>query len=118
MKPRRSDPKTMQRAAELRHNLTPAERKLWAYLRAHRLVGVGFRRQHAIGPYIVDFCSPGKKLVIEVDGSQHLDQQVYDADRTAFLEKQGYRVLRFFNRQVMNDIDQVLRAILEALEPP
>ena len=118
MKPRRSDPKTMQRAAELRHNLTPAERKLWAYLRAHRLVGVGFRRQHAIGPYIVDFCSPGKKLVIEVDGSQHLDQQAYDADRTAFLEKQGYRVLRFFNRQVMNDIDQVLRAILEALEPP
>jgi very-short-patch-repair endonuclease len=107
----------MRRAAELRHNPTPAESKLWAYLRAHRLGGAGFRRQHAIGPYIVDFCAPGKKLVIEVDGRQHLDQSEYDAERTAYLEQRGYRVLRFFNRQVMNNIEEVTRAILEALGP-
>ena len=104
----------MRTAIKLRHRLTTAEQKLWMILRAKEL-GVNFRRQHAIGPYIVDFCSPQYKLVIELDGSQHLDQVDYDLQRTAFLESQGYKVLRFWNHQVMNDIEGVIRAIDEFL---
>jgi adenine-specific DNA-methyltransferase len=84
-------------------------------LRAHRLGGVGFRRQHAIGNFIVDFCVPSKMLVIELDGSQHLEQEEYDAKRTAFLESKDYKVLRFYNNDVMKDIDKVLEVILENL---
>jgi very-short-patch-repair endonuclease len=113
---KRSNPKTMHRAGELRREMTPAERRLWAYLRGNRLNGVGFRRQHAIGNFIVDFCAPRQKLVIELDGGQHLDQEEYDAERTAFLEGQGYRVLRFWNDAVMNDLQGVIRAIQIALE--
>ena len=114
-RPFRSTPKTMRRAAELRQNQTPAEAKLWSRLCRHQLAGVGFRRQHAIGRYIVDFCAPGPKLIIELDGSQHLEQAQYDAERTAFLESQGYRVVRFWNHDVMNDLEGVLRAIHDAL---
>jgi very-short-patch-repair endonuclease len=116
MSERRSTPKTMRHAAELRLNLTPAERKLWGYLRAHRLGGVGFRRQHAIGNYITDFCAPGKMLIIELDGSQHLEQEEYDAERTAFLESKGYRVMRFYNNDVMKNIEKVLEVILENIK--
>lgn len=105
----------MYRAGELRHEPTPAERKLWAYLRGNNLNGVSFRRQHAIGNYIVDFVSVKKKLVIELDGSQHLEQQDYDIERTGFLESQGYKVIRFWNHHVMNDVEGVLRAIDIAL---
>ncbi|HCR72585.1 MAG TPA: hypothetical protein DIW23_14170 [Anaerolineae bacterium] len=115
MTERRSTPKIMRRAGELRLNLTPAERKLWAHLRAHRLNGIGFRRQHAIGNYITDFCAPSKKLIIELDGSQHLEQEEYDAERTKFLESKGYRVLRFYNNDVMKNIEKVLEVILENL---
>jgi very-short-patch-repair endonuclease len=90
--------------------------KLWAYLRTLREDGVNFRRQHALGPYIVDFCAPGRKLIIEVDGSQHLDQVEYDNDRTAFLESKGYRVLRYWNNDVMNKIEVVMNEIREILE--
>jgi len=79
-------------------------------------VNVGFRRQHAIGAYITDFCAPCKKRVIELDGSQHLDQQGYDAEHTAFLESKGYRVLRFWNGDVMNNINGVMGVILEELK--
>lgn len=115
MSEKRSNPKMMHRAGELRKDLTPAEVKLWTRLRAHRLDGVGFRRQHAIGNYITDFCAPGKMLIIELDGSQHLDQQEYDAARTEFLKSKGYRVLRFYNNDVMNNIEKVLEVILENL---
>lgn len=71
----------MRRAGELRINPTPAEAKLWSHLRAHRLNGVGFRRQHAIGNYIADFCAPGKMLIVELDGSQHLEQEMKDIDK-------------------------------------
>lgn len=114
-RPKRSTPTIMHRAGELRKEPTPAESKLWAYLRSRRLNGVKFRRQHAIGNYIVDFCAPRKKLIIELDGSQHLDQQEYDAQRTVFLESKGYRILRFWNNDVMNDTQTVLTVILEAL---
>jgi very-short-patch-repair endonuclease len=109
--PYRSNPKTMHRAGELRREATPAERKLWAYLRGNKLHRVSFRRQHAIGNYIVDFVSIKRKLVIELDGSQHLEQEVYDLERTQYLESQGYKVIRFWNNDVMKDIEGVVRAI-------
>ncbi len=77
---------------------------------------IHFRNQHAIGKYIVDFCAPRRKLIIELDGSQHLEQEDYDAERTAFFEARGYRILRFWNNDVMNDIEAVLHAIDIALE--
>ena len=101
----------MHRARELRQNQTEAEARLWSRLRAHRMAGVQFRRQHAIGDYIVDFCSPRRKLIIELDGSQHLDQAEYDLERTQYLETKGYCVLRFWNNDVMNDIEIVLNTI-------
>ncbi len=113
--PHSTDPKTFANAYNLRHNLTPAESRLWAVLRSHRVDDVHFRRQHASGPYIVDFCAPQKKLVIELDGSQHLDQEEYDAERTAFLESKGYCVLRFWNSDVTNNLDGIIITILEAL---
>ncbi|MGA2505554.1 MAG: endonuclease domain-containing protein [Anaerolineales bacterium] len=112
-KPNRTTPKMLQRASELRKEQTPAEAKLWAYLRARRTGGINFRRQHAIGPYITDFCALRLKFVIEVDGSHHLDQQEYDSERTSILEAQGFTILRFSNGEVMNKIEGVLAVILE-----
>ncbi len=117
-KAKRSTPKIMHRAGELRKDPTPAEARLWVYLRMNRAEGVSFRRQHAIGPYIADFCSPRRKLVIEVDGSQHLGEQEYDAERTVYLEAHGYKVLRFWNGDVMNNIDGVMGVIMDALKAP
>jgi very-short-patch-repair endonuclease len=115
---RRTGPKTFAHAYELRRNMTEAETRLWQVLRSHRFANIHFRRQHAVGPYIVDFCAPRIKLAIEVDGDQHLDQQEYDAQRSAFLESNGYRVLRFWNGQVTNDMAGVIKHILAALETP
>jgi very-short-patch-repair endonuclease len=115
MKQRRTSPQVFYNAHELRHNLTEAEAKLWQILRTHPAGSPHFRRQHAIGPYIVDFCAPSHKLVIELDGSQHLDQPEYDAERTAYLESRGYRVLRFWNAEVLRNPDGVWLVILEAL---
>jgi very-short-patch-repair endonuclease len=112
---RRSNPQTKHRAIELRRESTPAEQKLWSRLRNDQL-GVTFRRQHAIGKYIPDFCSPKAKLIIELDGSQHLIQEEYDTERTKYLESLGYMVLRFWNNDVMNDIESVIRAIIQAME--
>lgn len=113
---KRTTPRVFGHAKQLHRNMTPAETKLWARLRAHRLEGVHFRNQHAIGKYIVDFCAPRKKLIIELDGSQHLEQEGYDRERTEFLESKGYRVLRFWNNEVMNDIEGVIRAIMQSME--
>lgn len=95
--------------------MTEPESKLWAHLRAHRMGDVHFRNQHAIGNYIVDFCAPHKKLIIELDGGRHLEQEEYDTERTIFLQSKGYRVLRFWNYAVMKDVDSVLRVIFDAL---
>jgi very-short-patch-repair endonuclease len=111
MPPRRTNPKGYERARQLRKELTPAEQRLWVYLRNNKLNGVNFRRQHAIGSYIVDFVSIKHKLVIELDGSQHLNQEERDAERTQYLESQGYKVIRFWNDKVENDIEGVVRAI-------
>jgi len=116
MPAKRSNPKTMHRAGELRKELTPAEKKLWAYLRGDKLNGVNFRRQHAIGNYIVDFVSIKEKLIIELDGSQHLEQVQYDIERTRYLESQGYKVVRFWNNQVENDLNGVIQKLDEIMK--
>lgn len=111
----RSNPKTKHHAVQLRKDSTPAERKLWARLRNDQME-VNFRRQHAIGQYISDFCSPKEKLIIELDGSQHLEQEEYDSERTEYQESQGYKVIRFWNNDVLNNIEGVILAIIRALE--
>ena len=112
---KRTTPKIFKRAKELRRELTPVEIKLWARLRAHRMQDIHFRKQHAIGNYIVDFCTPRRKLIIELDGSQHLEQEEYDLERTAFLESKGYKVIRFWNNEVTNNMDSVLSVIWDVL---
>jgi very-short-patch-repair endonuclease len=112
----RSTPKAFKNSKNLRLNQTEAEARLWQSLRAHRLGNIHFRRQHAIGPYIVDFCAPALNLVIELDGSQHLELQEYDTERSAYLATRGYRVLRFWNHQVMEQRDEVLTVILGAAQ--
>ena len=111
----RSNPKTKHQAIKLRKESTPAERKLWSRIRNDQL-GVTFRRQHAVGKYIPDFYSPKAKLVIELDGSQHLGQEEYDEERTKYLETLGYKVIRFWNNDVLNNIDGVIVAIMYVLE--
>jgi len=113
-RPKRSNSKTKHRAIELRKDPTPAERKLWSFIRNDQL-GVTFRRQHAVGKYIPDFCCSKAKLIIELDGSQHLEQEEYDDERTKYLESLGYKVVRFWNNDVMNDTESVIRAILDAI---
>ncbi len=114
-RPPRSNPKTRTHAIELRKEPTPAERKLWAVIRNDQL-GVNFRRQHAIGNYIPDFVCIEKKLIIELDGSQHLEQEEYDNERTKYLESLGYKVIRFWNNDVMNNVDGVILVMLNAME--
>ena len=111
MPPKRASPKGYERARELRKGLAPAEGKLWAYLRGDKLNGVSFRRQHAIRNFIVDFVSVKRKLIVELDGSQHLEQAEYDAERSKYFESLGYKVIRFWNGQVENEIEGVVRAI-------
>jgi very-short-patch-repair endonuclease len=108
--------KIHHRAYELRHDQTEVETKLWSRLRGHRLNGIHFRRQHPVGEYIVDICAPREKLIIEVDGSQHLEHEVKDKERTMYLESKGYRVLRFWNNEVINHIDNVIAEIEGALK--
>jgi very-short-patch-repair endonuclease len=115
MPPKRSTPKILHRAGELRKQTTPAEKKLWAALRLMREDGIHFRRQHAIGNYITDFCTPRKRLIIELDGSQHLEQEEYDGERTAYLKSKGYQVLRFWNHDIIKNIDDVLNVIWNVL---
>lgn len=113
---RRTSTKAFTNAQHLRRNPTDAEIKLWQILRMHQLANVHFRRQHAIGAYVVDFCAPRRRLVIELDGGQHQEQQGYDVRRTAFLASKGYRVLRFWNDEVLKNTEGVYLRILEILE--
>jgi very-short-patch-repair endonuclease len=110
-----SQARTARFAHDLRANPTPAEIKLWSALRKCQCAGARFRRQHPIGPFVVDFCAPRLKLVIEVDGEQHVDLHEYDQQRTAYLVANGYRVLRFWNNQVLNDLNAVVIAIENAI---
>ena len=111
-----SDFSTLQeRARRLRRDQTDAEQRLWRKLRARQLVGAKFRRQHPIGRFITDFCCFESRVVVELDGGQHASQITADQKRTAFLLSRGYRVLRFWDNEVMEDIDAVLERIAEAL---
>ncbi len=103
------------KARELRKNPTEAEQVLWRHLRMRQLGGFKFRRQQPLGPYIVDFVSFEKALIIELDGGQHSEQVAYDSERTAWLATQGFRVLRFWNDQVLKQIEAVKEVISEAL---
>lgn len=104
-------------AKKLRKNQTDAERLLWGYLRAKRFSNFHFRRQQIIGFYIVDFYCPQAKLIIELDGGQHAFEEtvLYDQERTAFLNACGFKVIRFWNNEVIENIDGVLANISEKL---
>jgi very-short-patch-repair endonuclease len=115
---RTTPPRQAAFAKDMRQDMTGPERKLWKALRWRvPIEGTHFRRQVSLGPYIVDFCSYGAKIVIEVDRNPHgtMKSGEQDANRTAFMETQGYRVLRFSNRDVMLHIDIVLDTIAAAL---
>lgn len=106
------------RARTLRKSQTDAELLLWKQLRNRYTAKYKFRRQHAFGPYFLDFVCLEKWLVVEVDGSQHMQQMAYDEKRTAWLESRGFRVLRFWDNDVLTRTDSVMQVILEALNRP
>jgi very-short-patch-repair endonuclease len=97
-------------ARSLRSTMTEAEKRIWFRLRAHRLNGASFRRQEPIGAYIVDFVCFDARLIVEVDGGQHADSQ-RDKIRDAWLESQGFTMLRFWNNDVLQNIESVMTAI-------
>ena len=104
------------RAKELRNNPTEAERMLWRHLRLRQLGGYKFRRQQPLGNCIVDFVCLEKRFIIEVDGGQHSTQAAYDQQRSTWLEQQGFCVLRFWNHEVLQNIEAVKEVIWQALE--
>ncbi len=114
MSPRKSSSITFNHAHDLRRESTPPEARLWSYLRNHRLFKIHFRRQHPIGKYIVDFCAPRQKIIIELDGSQHIDHRDYDDQRNLYFSSRGYTILRFWNHEISNNIEGVILAIEQA----
>jgi len=107
----RIKPATTRNARGLRREMTDAERSLWQHLRRRQIEGLKFRRQHPIGRYIADFVCVEVRLVIEVDGGQHGERQGYDKERTAWLAQRGYRVLRFWNHEVLTNAEGVMAVI-------
>jgi very-short-patch-repair endonuclease len=103
------------RSRQLRRDATPAERHLWQHIRARQLCEVRFNRQFPVGPFICDFVSRERRLVIELDGGQHALALEYDRRRTRFLNEQGYTVIRFWNADVLDNIEAVLARIELAL---
>jgi very-short-patch-repair endonuclease len=113
----RTSPQIQQRAQQLRRELTPVEKKLWARLRLKQLDGLHIRKQHAVGRFIVDFFYAKGKLVIEIDGDSHIDQVEYDAERTQWLnEQKHYRVIRFTNDDIHKNLDAVLQRIQDVVK--
>ena len=111
--------RTRSQAQSLRRSPTDAERKLWYLLRSLKPLGMHFRRQAPIGLYIADFACHSEKLIIELDGSQHIDaRKRYDDQRTRWLESQGYRVLRFWNNAVLKSPNNVAETILAVRQDP
>ncbi len=108
--------KLRDRARRLRRDQTDAERRLWRRLRARQLCGAKFRRQHPIGPYIADFCCLERRLVIELDGGQHALNVAQR--RSEFLAGNGYRILRFWDNEVMEDIEAVIQHVANVLNDP
>ena len=112
----RFEPRDTRRARTLRNNATHAEVHLWRYLQQRQLGGFRFTRQKQIGPYFVDFLCRERRLIVELDGSQHEERTEQDQRRTRFLESEGYTVLRFWNGEATDDTDRVLARILQTLE--
>jgi very-short-patch-repair endonuclease len=104
-----------ERARQLRRNQTDAEKRLWARLRSRQLNGFKFRRQFVIGPFITDFCCFEQRLVVELDGGQHASKTATDETRSAFLHSCRYTVLRFWDNEVLTNIDGVLERIAQVL---
>jgi very-short-patch-repair endonuclease len=104
-----------QNARALRRDSTDAERRLWAVLRDRRLAGYRFRRQYPVGDFVVDFACTKHNLVVEADGGQHSDNEA-DLRRTAFLQREGWRVVRFWNNDVLANTEGVVETILRALQ--
>ncbi len=113
---RAGEPERTRFRRYLRSAQTEAERRLWYRLRDRRLAGFKFVRQETIGRYVADFCCRDARLIVEVDGSQHAESE-HDRLRDAWLAAQGYRVLRFWNAEIANDVVGVLDTILAALPP-
>jgi len=107
-----------QRARKLRNNPTDAERQLWRHLRRRQLEGYRFRRQYPIGAYITDFACVEQRLIIELDGGQHAENAAYDNTRDRYINQAGFRVLRYWNHQVLQETEAVLADILRHLSPP
>lgn len=107
----------LARSRHMRSEPTDAENKLWVRLRRNAL-GVKFKRQYVVRGYIVDFGCPERQLIIEVDGGQHAETRAYDERRSSVLAKDGFRVLRFWNTDVLENIDGVLESIMQALQQP
>ncbi len=107
-----------ERARRLRRDQTAAERRLWTRLRGRQVAGANFRRQQPIGPFIVDFCCPDMRLIVELDGGQHATRVEYDMGRTAFLASRGYRVIRFWDNEVLQETEAVLERIVQAVIDP
>ena len=97
--------------------MTDAEQALWHVLRSRQLEGFKFRRQHSIGRFVVDFVCLEQKLIVEVDGGQHAGQVEADAERTAYLQDKGFRVIRFWNNEVLTEMDGVAVRLLATLTP-
>ena len=110
-------PKARTNARRMRRAMTDAELKLWNELRAHRLMGLGFRRQVPIAGYIADFACPTQRLIVELDGSQHARAGAahYDLQRTQRLEADGWTILRFWNDEVLRDIDNVCEHLVRVI---
>ena len=111
----KTHPIQQKRVHQLRRHQTKAEQKLWAHLRAHQIDGVKFRRQQPIGPFIVDFCSKEHRLVIELDGGHHMTQVDEDRSRSSFLQREGFSIIRFWNSEVLGNIDGVIAQIEQVL---
>ena len=106
---------SISNARTLRKNLTDAEKRLWQKINRRQIGSVKFRRQHPIGEYIVDFVCLERNLIVELDGGQHAAQVSYDKKRTAWLESRGYRVMRFWNNDVLSNTQGVVEKILGAI---
>lgn len=107
-------PQTLKRAKQLRRDMTPQEHMLWNRLRGRQLANFKFRKQQPIGPYIADFVCHENKLIVEADGSQHIDSG-HDVARDQWLNEQGYSILRFWNNDINENLEGVLMAILDVL---
>ena len=103
--------KILKNAKTLRTNQTDAEHRLWYHLRAHRFMGLKFKRQKPMGRFIADFVCVEQRLIVELDGGQHAEQVEYDQHRDAWLRSQGYTILRFWNNEVMQQLEGVLEQI-------